>query len=90
MAHVCYDSGVFFIFIFFKKQFYRNIFLVLNFTVLYPYRPAGGRQGAYRPAGGGRDLYVNKNNFFYAEVLGGSLPPPCRAAAGGGRLPPQI
>ena len=40
----------FFIFIFFKNIFYRNIFFVSEFTVLYPYRPAGG----------GRDLYVIK------------------------------
>ena len=47
---------------------------------------------------GGSDLYVNKNNFFCAKVLGGSLPPPCRPTswrqgacrpAGGGRLPPR-
>ena len=55
--------GVFFIFIFFEKN-YRNIFLVLDFTIIYSYRPAGGRQGAYRPARGGRDLCVNKNIFF--------------------------
>ena len=44
--------GVFFIFIFFKNIFYRNIFSISQFTVLYPYRPAGGRQGACRPAAG--------------------------------------
>ena len=42
----------FFIFIFFKIIFYRNIFLILQFTGLYPYCPAEGRQGAYRPARG--------------------------------------
>ena len=47
---------VFFIFIFFKNIFYRNIFSILQFTVLYPYRPAGGRQGACRPAGGRQRL----------------------------------
>ena len=36
-------QGAFFIFVFFKKKIYRNIFLDLGFTVLYPYRPAGGR-----------------------------------------------
>ena len=36
------SKGVFFIFVFFKKKNYRNIFLVLGFTVLYTYRPAGG------------------------------------------------
>ena len=41
-----------FYFCIFQKNFYRNIFLDLGFTVLYPYRPAGGQQGAYRPAGG--------------------------------------
>ena len=34
--------SVFYIFIFFKIVFYRNIFSVSQFTVLYPYRPAGG------------------------------------------------
>ena len=32
-----------FLFLYFSKKNYRNIFLVLGFTVLYPYRPAGGR-----------------------------------------------
>ena len=41
MARIC----VFFIFAFFKKKIYRNIFLGLGFTVLYPYRPAGGAAG---------------------------------------------
>ena len=35
----------FFLFLYFSKKNYRNIFLVLGFTVLYPYRPAGGRYG---------------------------------------------
>ena len=38
------DSG-FFILYFLKNIFYRNIFSVSHFTVLYPYHPAGGRQG---------------------------------------------
>ena len=45
-------SRAFFIFIFFENIFYRNIFSISHFTVLYPYRPAGGRQGACRPPGG--------------------------------------
>jgi len=45
-------ESAFFIFIFFENIFYRNIFSISQFTVLYPYRPAGGRQGACRPAGG--------------------------------------
>ena len=71
----CARCRLFFISIFFKKN-YKNIFSISHFTFLYPYRPAGG----------GRDLYVNKNKFFWAEVLGGCLPPPCRAA---GPLPPS-
>ena len=42
---------VLFIFIFFENIFYRNIFSISQFTILYPYRPPGGRQGACRPAG---------------------------------------
>ena len=38
-----YRSWRFFIFAFFKKILYRNIFLVLGFTVLYLCRPVGGR-----------------------------------------------
>ena len=34
------DAVFFFIFIFFKIIFYRNIFSVSQFTSLYPYRPA--------------------------------------------------
>ena len=41
-----------FSFLYFFKKNYKNIFWVLDFTVLYAYRPAGGRQGAYRLAGG--------------------------------------
>ena len=63
----CLIIQAFFIFIFFKIIFYRNIFSVSQFTGLYPYRPAEGRQGAYRPSAGrpaplpgGRGLYVIK------------------------------
>ena len=52
-------SCAFFIFAFFKKKIYRNIFLDLGFTVLYPYRPAGGGRGPTARQVGGRDLYVN-------------------------------
>ena len=90
--------GVFFIFAFFKKKIYRNIFLVLGFTVLYPYRPAGRRGGGRGPTarqGGGRDLYINKNKFILrrgpwrepaAPPVGGRGP---AARQGGGRLPPR-
>ena len=68
-----------FLFLYFLKTFfYRNIFLVSYFTVLYPYRPAGGRQGSYRPAGGDMDLHVNKYNFFVRRPLAGA----CRPHAG--------
>ena len=79
----------FFIFIFFKKK-YRNIFLVSDFTVLYPYRPTWGQQGAYRPAGGGMDLYVNKKNLRSgpwrepAAPLPGSMPPAAPPVGGRG------
>ena len=79
------SACVFFIFVFFKKN-YRNIFLVLGFTVLYPYRPVGGRQGPTARQGGGRDLYVNKNKFILRR---GPWREPA-APLPGGRLPPQI
>ena len=44
--------GVFSIFIFFKNIFYRNIFLVSQFTVLYPYRPAKGQAAPLWGPGG--------------------------------------
>ena len=37
-------GGRLFYFCIFQKKIYRNIFLDLGFTVLYPYRPAGVRQ----------------------------------------------
>ena len=57
----------------------------LDFTDLYPGRPAGGGRGPTARQVGGRDLYVNKKKIC-AVVLGGSLPPNCRAA---GPLPPH-
>ena len=47
-------------------------------------RPVGGR-GPAANWPGGRDLNINKNIYICMEVLGGDLPPPCRAA---GPLPP--
>ena len=64
--------GAFFIFIFFENIFYRNIFSISQFTVLYPYRPAGGRQG----------LICKLKKIICAGAPGGSLPPPWRAAGG--------
>ena len=45
-AGPCLDVtvGVFFIFIFFNFVFYKNIFLFLKFTGIYPDRLAAGRQ----------------------------------------------
>ena len=40
-----HKMGRFFIFIFFIFVFYKNIFSILQFTVLYPYRPPGGGRG---------------------------------------------
>ena len=80
--------SVFFIFIFFENIFYRNIFSISQFTVLYPCRPSGGRQGACRPAGGRQGLICNLKKIICAEALGGSLPPPCQAA--GPLLPHQL
>ena len=77
--------GAFFIFIFFENIFYRNIFSISQFTVLYSYRPAVGRQGACRPAAGRQGLIYKLKKFICAEALGGSLPP-LHWAAGG--LPP--
>ena len=59
--------------------------MVLGFTVLYPYRPAGG----------GRDLYINKNKFILrrgpwrepAALLPGGRPPVAPPVGGRG-LPP--
>ena len=64
------NFAFFFIFIFLENIFYRNIFSISQFTVLYPCRPAGGRQG----------LICKLKKIICAEALGGSLPPPCRAA----------
>ena len=71
----CSDQGVFFIFVFFKKKLQKYIF-GFRFYSSIPLPP--GRGPTARQVGS-RDLYVNKNNFFYADVLGGCLPPPCRA-----------
>ena len=70
-----YPSRAFFIFIFFENIFYRNIFSISHFTVLYPYRPAGGRQGACRPAEGRQGLICKfKKNLF---APGGRQAPCC-------------
>ena len=88
--------GAFFIFIFFENIFYRNIFSISQFTVLYPYCPAGGRQGACRPAAGRQGLiYKFKKNYLRgspwqepaAPLAGGRGP---AARQGGGRLPTPV
>ena len=74
----------FFIFIFFENIFYRNIFSISHFTVLYPYRPAGGRQGACRPVAGQQGLICKfKKKLFAREPLAGACRPP------GGRQAPH-
>ena len=81
-----------FLFLYFLKMFFTEIYF--RFHILQFYTPTA-RQG------GGRDLHVNKYNFFCAEAHGGSLPSPCRtagtcrpvegrqAARPAGRLPPK-
>src|SRR6185437_15645592 len=72
--------GAFFIFIFFENIFYRNIFSISQFTVLYPYRPAGGRQGACRLAAGQQGLICKfKKNY----LRGGPWREPAAPLAGG-------
>jgi len=96
--------GAFFIFIFFENIFYRNIFSISQFTVLYPYRPAGGGRGPAAQQRGGRDLYVNFKKIYLrgslwrepAAPLAGGRPPAANplggrppAARQGGRQAPQ-
>ena len=87
-----------FYFYIFQKYFYRNIFSISQFTVLYPYRPAGGRQGACRLAGGWQGLICKIKKLFARKPLAGACRPPAGRQApchpvdwrqGGGRLPPR-
>ena len=95
----------FFIFIFFKIVFYRNIFSISQFTGLYPYRLAEGRQGAYRPSAGraapcrplpgGRDLYVIKiwvlsHGGPYRPIEGRQAGRPPGRGTTGCQAPPNI
>ena len=77
--------GVIFIFIFFENIFYRNIFSILQFIILYPCRPPRDGRGPAARQEGGRDLYVNKKNY----LRGGPWREPA-ARQGGGRLPRKI
>ena len=86
-THIFLNQRVFFIFAFFKKKIYRNIFLVSGFTVLYPYRPAGGGRGPTARQGGGRDLYVNKNKFILCR--GPWREPAAPLSGGRGRQAPS-
>ena len=76
---------VFFIFIFFENIFYKNIFSISQFTVLYPYRPAGGRQGLICKL---KKIYLRGSPWREpaAPLPGGRPLPPIHWAAGG--LPP--
>src|SRR6185503_18295321 len=78
-------EGAFFIFIFFENIFYRNIFSISQFTVLYPYRPAGGRQGACRPSAGRQGLICKLKKNYLCGSPWREPAAPCRAA---GPLPP--
>ena len=82
VAPATYCAGSFLFLYFFKKILQEYIF---DFT-FYSSIPLPPGRGAAR---GGRDFYVNKIiniNIICAEVLGGGLPPRCRAA---GPLPPS-
>ena len=85
---ICPGLEAFFIFIFLKIVFYRNIFSVSQFTGLYPYRPSGGGRGPTaclrggRPPAGCRGLYVIK---ICVLSHGGPYRP-----AGGRQAPPNI
>ena len=91
------NRGRLFYFCIFQKKKFTEIYFWIQ--VLQFYTPAvrqGGGRGPTARQVGGRDLYVNKNNFFLrrgpwrepaAPLPGGRGP---AARQGGGRLPPQI
>ena len=77
--------GVFFVFIFLKNVFTEIYFRLNILQICTPTaQPVDGR-GPAANWPGGRDLNINKKIYICMEVLGGDLPPPCRAA---GPLPP--
>ena len=75
-----------FLFFYFLFSFFTKIyFQYYNLQFCTPTALLGGGRGPAAPQEGGRVLFVNKKKFICADALGGSLPPPCRAA---GPLPP--
>ena len=66
MAQISTSFLAAFLFLYFLKMFFTEIYF--RFHILQFYTPTAQQ-------GGGRDLHVNKYNFFYAEAPGGSLPP---------------
>ena len=90
------DNTASFLFLYFSKIFfYRNIFLISQFTVLYPYRPEGGGRGPAAWQEGGRDLYINKKKLFARRPLTGACrhstrrQRACRPAGGRQAPPPR-
>ena len=67
----CNKNFMPFLFLHFSKKKFTEIYFCIY--VLQFYTPTARQVG-------GRDLYINKNKFFCAEVLGGCLPHPGRAA----------
>ena len=70
-----------FLFLYFSKTFFTEIYFqyhILQFCT--PTARQGGGRGPAAQQRGGRDLYVNLKKIICAGALGGSLPPPWRAA----------
>jgi len=72
------------VFLFFIFVFYKNIFLFLKFTEIYPGRPAAGRPAPGRPAAGRQGLiYKNfRKKIAFRSLKDRSLGPSGRPAAG--------
>ena len=84
----------FFYLLFFNFIFYKNIFLFLKFTGIYPGRP-GGRPGPGCPAAGWQGLFCKNFAKIFAEKPledrspgSGAAGPPGRPAAGWSAAPP--
>ena len=93
------DTIVTFLFLYFSKTFFTEIYFQFHNLQFYTPPPSRGRQGAGRPPGGGRgpaalqeggrDLYVNKKKLFARRPLVGACRPPAATPLGGrGRQAP--
>ena len=80
--------GASFLFLYFSKTFFTEIYFQFHNLQFYtPTARQGGGRGPAAQQWGGRDLYINLKKIICAEALGGSLPPPWRAAGSRQRLP---